>query len=253
MKARVFIGTSGFSYPHWGNEVFYPKGLSQRDWFLYYVKHFDTVELNVSFYRLPKKETFIGWRRKAGPKFVFSVKGSRFITHVKKLKDCQEPINTFFENADGLLTSEVKPSSNIENTSEVVLWQLPPRFKANPERLKLFLKILPKNFRHAFEFREASWLDDKIYKILKKHNATVVFQDFPGWPITEEITADFVYLRFHGKTHLYTSCYTEKELIKWARKIKDWKKKGLDCYAYFNNDALGYAIENAKQLKRQLK
>lgn len=237
--AKVWIGTSGFSYPHWGNGVFYPSDLPQRDWFLYYTKQFDTVELNVSFYRLPKRVTFEGWRKKAGPKFVFAVKGSRYITHIKRLKDCREPIKTFFKNANG-----------IKNKNDVALWQLPPRFKANPERLAEFIKLLPKNWRHAFEFRSSTWLTVKIYELLRKHNAAIVFQDNPGWPITEEVTADFVYLRFHGKTDLYSSCYTEKELKDWAKKIRNWQKKGLNSYAYFNNDALGYAIENAQALEK---
>ncbi|MBU3957338.1 DUF72 domain-containing protein [Patescibacteria group bacterium] len=245
--AEVWIGTSGFSYPHWGKGVFYPPDLPQRDWFLYYTKQFDTVELNVSFYRLPKKETFVNWREKAGPKFVFAVKGSRFITHIKRLKDCQEPVKRFFEAASLLLGDR---TSHQVGPRQVVLWQLPPRYKANLERLSQFLKLLPKNWRHTFEFRNESWLTDEIYKILKKHKAAIVFQDNPGWPITEKITADFVYLRFHGKTHLYSSCYTENELKEWAKKIKNWQKEGLDCYAYFNNDALGYAVENAQALKQ---
>lgn len=239
--AKVFIGTSGFSYPHWGDGVFYPQDLPQRKWFEYYCQHFNTVELNVSFYRLPKKETFIGWRKRAGKEFVFSVKGSRFITHIKRLKDPKEPIKTFFQNANG-----------IKNRKDVILWQLSPSFKANPERLSQFLKILSKDWRHAFEFRSSTWLTVKIYELLRKYNAAVVFQDFPGWPITEEITADFVYLRFHGRTGLYSSCYTERELKDWAKKIKSWQKKGLDSYAFFNNDALGYAVENAKEFKKLL-
>jgi len=239
--SNIYISTSGFSYPHWGKGIFYPQDLPQRDWFSYYVKQFDTVELNVSFYRLPKKETFVGWRKKAGSKFVFSVKGSRYITHIKRLKNCQKPVKKFFQNASG-----------IKNKKDVVLWQLPPRFRANIERLNEFLKILPNGWRHAFEFREKSWLDEEAYKVLKKYNAAIVFQDNPGWPITEEVTTDFIYLRFHGKTHLYSSCYTEKELKNWAKKIRRWIKKDLDVYAYFNNDALGYAIENTRDLEKIL-
>ena len=156
--AKVWIGTSGFSYPHWGKGVFYPKDIPQTKWFEYYCQHFKTVELNVSFYRLPKKETFKGWRKRAGKDFVFSVKGSRYITHIKRLKDCREPIKTFFKNAN-----------EIKEKNDVVLWQLPPRFKANLERLDQFLKLLPKNWRHAFEFRNKSWLAGEVYKILKKH------------------------------------------------------------------------------------
>jgi len=249
--AKVWIGTSGFSYPHWGKGIFYPQDVPQAKWFEYYCQHFKTVELNVSFYRLPKKETFVGWRKRAGESFVFAVKGSRYITHIKRLKDCQEPIKTFFKNANG-----------IKGKNGVVLWQLPPRFKANFKRLSQFLKLLPKKrrpsqtgtprstWRHAFEFRSSTWLTVKVYGLLRKHNAAIVFQDNLGWPITNKMTTDFVYLRFHGKTHLYSSCYTENELKIWAKKIRSWQKRGLDCYAYFNNDALGYAIENAQALKK---
>jgi uncharacterized protein YecE (DUF72 family) len=238
---RFFVGTSGFSYPHWGNGLFYPKDLPRAKWFEYYLRHFKAVELNVSFYRLPKKEVFAGWRKKAGPDFVFSVKGSRYITHVKKLKDCQEAVERFFEATGGL-----------KGGADVVLWQLPPNFRVNKERLSSFLKILPKGWRYAFEFRHESWLSDEIDELLKKYQAAVVFQDFPDWPVTEKVTADFIYLRFHGKTSLYSSCYTERELTGWAKKIKNWLKKGRDCYAFFNNDALGYAVENAKELKKIL-
>jgi len=244
--AKIYIGTSGFSYPHWGKGVFYPKDIPQAKWFEYYCQHFKTVELNVSFYRLPKKETFVNWRKRAGKDFVFSVKGSRYITHIKRLKDCQEPVKRFFEAAEplgGLTSREVRPH-------QVVLWQLPPRFRVNLERLSQFLKILPKNWRHAFEFRSSTWLTVKVYELLRKHNAAIVFQDSPGWPITNRITADFVYIRFHGRTHLYSSCYTENELKNWAKKIRSWQKRGLDSYAYFNNDALGHAVENAQKLRQ---
>ena len=263
-EPKVIIGTSGFSYPHWGKGVFYPRSLTQAKWFEYYCQHFETVELNVSFYRLPKKKTFVGWRQRAGKDFVFAVKGSRYITHIKKLKECREPVKKFFKAASpllgGLTSWEVRPR-------QVMLWQLPPRFKANVERLSDFLQFLPhfwtepqaqhhsgsvkhRGWRHAFEFRDKSWLNREVYKLLRKYNAAVVFQENPGWPITEKITADFVYLRFHGRAHLYSSCYTENELRNWAKKIKSWQKKGLDCFAYFNNDALGYAVENAQKLRQ---
>lgn len=258
---KIFIGTSGFSYPHWKG-IFYPKNLPPKDWFLYYRKHFDTVELNVSFYRLPKKETFSKWRKIAGPPaggFVFSVKGWRWITHIRKLKNCQEEVRKFFDAA-----GELNRESRIMNhdsefkihNSNVVLWQLPPNLGVDLERLANFLEILPKNppagrqgWRHAFEFRHPTWADKEIFSLLQKSNAAVVFQDYPDWPIIREITADFVYLRFHGRTGLYSSCYTKKELKNWAEKIKNWQKQGLDVYAYFNNDALGYAIQNAQKLK----
>lgn len=236
---KVYIGTSGFSYSHWGKGIFYPKDLSQTKWFEYYCQHFDTVELNVSFYRLPKKEVFVNWQKRAGKDFVFSVKGNRYITHVKKLKDCRESVKRFFQNADG-----------IKNGKDIILWQLPPRFRANLERLESFLGILPKAWRHAFEFRDESWLNNSIYELLKKRNIAVVFQDYPQWPITKKVTTDFIYLRLHGRKKLYSSCYTENELKNWAKKIRTWTKRDLDVYTYFNNDALGYAIENVQTLKK---
>lgn len=281
--SRAYIGTSGFSYPHWGEGIFYPKGFSQGKWFEYYCQHFKTVELNVSFYRLPKKEVFAGWRKKAGPDFVFSVKGSRYITHIKRLKDCQEAVGRFFEAAGGLKGGaevgwRLSESSNASvpaalglgirpapfgagsredvasrqpspRPRDVVLWQLPPGMAFDKLRLKKFLAILPRNWRHAFEFRHESWLNDEVFKLLKSFKGAFVFQDYPDWPITEEVTTDFVYLRFHGKTSLYSSCYSKNDLKAWAEKINKWKRKGLDVYVYFNNDALGHAVENAKALK----
>ncbi len=287
---NVFIGTSGFSYHHWrGN--FYPQDLPQNEWFLYYTKYFDTVEINTTFYRQIKKETFIKWRKIAGQNFVFALKGNRFITHIKKLKNCQKEVERFFEVAKGLETQvslfsktrakvSVKSKQNTHLLSElpirnintksklslttgqyfskrmsstslnVVLWQLPPGMAFDKFRLKKFLAILPETFRHAFEFRNKSWRTEEAFSLLRKFNAVVVFQDYPDWPMTEEVTADFVYLRFHGRTSLYSSCYTKKELSLWAEKIKKWLGQGKDVYAYFNNDALGYAVENAQTLKK---
>jgi uncharacterized protein YecE (DUF72 family) len=245
--AKAYIGTSGFSYPHWGNGIFYPKDLPSGKWFEYYCQFFDTVELNVSFYRLPKKEIFASWRRKAGPGFVFSIKGSRFITHIKKLKDCQEAANVFFEAAEplrGLTSSEVRPPQN------VILWQLPPGLAFDKPKLEKFLSILPKSWRYAFEFRNQTWLTEECFKLLRKYQIAAVFQDYPDWPITKEETADFIYLRFHGSRLLYSSEYKEKELKEWAEEIKKYLREGKDVYAYFNNDALGYAIANAKELKK---
>jgi uncharacterized protein YecE (DUF72 family) len=236
---KVFIGTSGFSYPHWRG-VFYPENLPPKGWFSYYVKNFNTVELNVSFYRLPLKEVFENWRKKAGGDFVFAIKGWRMISHIKKLKNCQEEIEKFLGALGGL----GRLGKNI------ILWQLPPSLGFDRGRLGNFLAILPKDWRYAFEFRHQSWGRKETWEILRKHQSAVVFQDYPEWPIFEEVTASFVYLRFHGKESLYSSCYTEKELKSWAEKIKKWQKQGLDVYAYFNNDALGYAIKNAKALER---
>lgn len=235
---QAFIGTSGWVYSHW-QPKFYPQDLKQKDWLLYYAKYFDTVEINATFYHSMKPKTFKNWRKIVGPKFVFAVKASRFITHIKRLKGCQEPVKKLMNGIRALRT----------NPYDVVLFQLPPRWQANPARLKDFLKVLPKNFRFAFEFRDQSWLESEIYKSLKRANCALVIQDSPYWPKAEVITAEFTYLRFHGAERLYSSCYSKKELQSWAKKIKDWLKNGLDVYVYFNNDALGHAVENAATLK----
>lgn len=236
--ASVFIGTSGFSYSHWQG-IFYPQDLKQKDWLRYYAQHFDTVEINATFYHQMRPQTFTKWRKTVGLEFVFSIKGSRFITHIKRLKDCKEPLGKLMVGIRALRTIPY----------EVVLFQLPPRWPANEERLKDFVKILPKDFRFAFEFRDKSWLCKEVYKILKEANCALVIQDSPYWPTEEVITADFTYLRFHGSKRLYSSNYSDEELKNWAKKIKKWLKEGLDVYCYFNNDAMGYAIENAKTLK----
>lgn len=247
---KVFIGTSGWQYFHWKGK-FYPQDLPQRQWLSFYAKYFDTVEVNATFYHQMRPQTFGNWREIVGPDFVFSIKGSRFITHIKRLKDCREPVERFFE-ASSQLTTHPRPTTRNPPSPHVILWQLPPGMKADLERLNKFLKILPKTFRQAFEFRDKSWLAPSIYSILKDGNCALVIQDSPFWPKAEVVTTDFVYLRFHGRESLYASCYSKDELDEWARKMKQWLKQGLDVYVYFNNDAEGYAIENAKTLKELL-
>ena len=164
----IFIGTSGWSYEHW-QRVFYPEYLTKTKWLEYYCQYFKTVELNTSFYHLPKRKTFEDWRARTGKDFVFSVKGSRYITHIKKLKDCQQPVKKFFERVEAIEDKDGKT---------VVLWQLPPRWKLNLERLRKFVNLLPARWRYAFEFREESWLSKEVFEILGKKGMAVVFQDF---------------------------------------------------------------------------
>ena len=240
--ARAFIGTSGFSYSHWKDGVFYPKGLSQREWFSFYASQFDTVEINSTFYRLPRVEVFEGWYKKAPKDFVFVLKGSRFLSHVKKFKDPKEPWEIFYEKAL-ILKEKLGP----------ILFQTPPSWQKDLSRLQNFLKIVPKNLRFAFEFRHPSWFNEEVYEVLKKFNACLCFVSSPDWPTAEVFRADFIYVRFHGEERLYSSDYSDKKLKEWAQKFKKWLKDGRDVYAYFNNDALGYAPENAKTLKRFLR
>jgi uncharacterized protein YecE (DUF72 family) len=246
MAIKTFVGTSGYNYPHWSDGVFYPRGLPERKWLEYYTSFFNTVELNVSFYRLPKKSVFEAWRKRTPENFRFVVKGSRFITHIKKLKDCKEPLKIFFNNVEGL-----------EKKLRVVLWQLPPNLHANGEKLEAFCKIIhglrvSGSTRHSFEFRHSSWFCEEIYAILRKYGFSLCIAHSKGWPCEELATSDFVYFRFHGGEILYGSNYSEEELREWASKAKHWMEKRKDIYAYFNNDAHGFAVKNALRFKELL-
>ena len=236
---RLFLGTSGYSYKHW-KEVFYPPDLSQTRWLEFYCQHFDTVELNVTFYRLPNKQTFAGWYQRTPPQFLFAAKGSRFITHVKRLKDCREPLKAYRENAVGLAEK-----------LGIVLWQLPPNLQFDRERLREFCQLLHDGYpekRHAFEFRHRSWLHDECYDILNAYGFALCIPVSPDYPRIEQVIASFSYIRFHNGEVLRNSCYTDEELRVWATKIKKWLKE-RDLYIYFNNDAFGFSIDNAKKLR----
>jgi len=202
--------------------------------------------LNVSFYRLPKKEVLGGWYKRTPKGFSFAVKGSRFITHIKRLKDCREPLGLLFDHA-----------SPLKEKLGVVLWQLPPRFKFEKERLEAFcvlLSTLPraKRFRHAFEFRDESWLCDEAFRTLQEFKFAFCIAHGSGLPFVERVTSDFVYLRLHGGEVLYGSSYSDKELKGWTEKIASWGEKGKDIFVYFNNDAYGFAIKNVISLKKMV-
>ncbi|MDO8886548.1 DUF72 domain-containing protein [Candidatus Oleimmundimicrobium sp.] len=243
----IYVGTSGFNYKHWSNGVFYPEDIPQREWLEYYARNFDTVELNVSFYRLPKESVFEGWHERTPTNFIFVVKGSRFITHIKRLKDCKDSIELFFGRAKGL-----------KEKLGVVLWQLPPNFRVDAERLNEFCELLKKNkvakgTKQVFEFRHDSWFCDKVYEILKTHNFSLCVAHSKCWPCEKVITANYVYMRFHGGEVLYGSNYSDEELKMWASKAQKWLNEGKDIYVYFNNDAYGYAVRNAKKFRELLK
>ena len=231
------IGTSGYVYSHWRG-IFYPPGMPQRNWFARYSEVFDTVELNNSFYRLPSAEAFKTWRNRAPRQFLFAVKFSRYGSHLMRLKNGRDTIRRFNEHA-----------AELKQHLGPVLVQLPPNWKANPERLDEFLSALPPRQRWTVEFRDPSWLIDEVYAILRRHKAALCIHD----KIAEhprELTADWTYLRFHGGAH--DGNYSESELKKSAREIERLLQSGLDVYAYFNNDWHGYAIDNALTLKRFL-
>jgi uncharacterized protein YecE (DUF72 family) len=243
MRAKAFVGTSGYNYGHWGGGVFYPPELPQREWLEYYARHFSTVELNVTFYRLPALPVFQGWKKRTPARFAFAVKGSRYITHIKRLKDCREPIMLFLKNASGL-----------GRKLNVILWQLHPGMKCDSSRLENFCSMLKRSvrgrrIRHAFEFRHPSWFCDEVYGLLHSFNHALCIADSPIWPRVEAVTADWIYLRFHGGRALYGSNYSDGELGEWAAKARAWLAAGRAVFAYFNNDAHGFAVRNALRLR----
>ena len=244
--AKLFIGTSGWVYSHWDG-IFYPENLPSKDKLKYFSQRFKTAEINYSFYHLPRPSTYQNWYRQTPEDFLFAVKASRFITHIKRLQGVEEAWEQFIEN-----------TLSLKEKLGPILFQFPPSFKANEieiKRLEDFLKLITKSLKSkiyilkfAFEFRHKSWCDDKIYKLLKKYNAAWVIADSPRYPRADVVTANFVYIRMHGSKILFASKYTKKELSSLAQKIKKWLKQKLDVYCYFNNDAYGYSIENAKTL-----
>lgn len=234
-KGELYVGTSGYHYDHW-RDIFYPQDLPKDRWFDHYAKHFDTVEINNTFYRLPPAGTFDAWRVRAPPRFCYALKFSRYGTHVKRLRDPRGPIKKFIARA-----------ARLERFLGPILVQLPPNWKANPERLEAFLKAAPREYRWAVEFRDPRWLCAEIYAILKAHRAALCVHDMIA-DHPREITTSWVYLRFHGEH--YGGSYSPKQLTAWARQIQDYLWGGMDVYAYFNNDAHGYAVQNALDLRR---
>ncbi|MGB9613664.1 MAG: DUF72 domain-containing protein [Candidatus Margulisiibacteriota bacterium] len=240
MGKQLYIGTSGWMYDHW-EDIFYPVGLPKSKWLDHYTKYFDTVEVNNTFYHLPKEETFKNWKESVPNNFIFAIKANRFITHIKKLHKAKDSVKLFMSHAK-LLGKHLDP----------ILYQLPPRWKENPKRLEEFAKILPKNFYNVFEFRDPSWFNPKIYQILHHFHLNFCIYDMPEVTCPHEVTGPIVYLRMHGGSILYGSNYSEVELKKLAAKIKNFLKKRLAVYVYFNNDAYGYAVKNALRLKELL-
>ncbi len=244
-KPTSYIGTSGYSYEDWKNGVFYPRGLAANKWLGFYSETFDTVELNVTFYRLPKEAVFKIWYKRTPKDFSFSVKASRFITHIKRLKDCEDAVKLFFKRVDYL-----------KNKVSCILWQLPPKFKSDQKRLSSFIKTLSKEKkkrRHVFEFRNESWYTKEIFRLLRDNNISLCIADWPPFSKEGPETADFVYIRRHGRgARLYDGRYTPRQLKKDAQLIRDFLRKGKGVYIYFNNDAHGYAPKNAMTLKKML-
>lgn len=236
MKGRCIIGTSGWSYDHWQG-IFYPENLKSADRLRYYASQFESVEINNSFYRLPSEEAFIKWKETVPENFIFSIKGSRYITHMKKLKNSEAATATFIDRAK-LLGHHLGP----------ILFQLPPYWHYNGDRFHTFLSALDPALRFAFEFRDSSWFTEEAYGLLEKHGAALCLYHMPGFETPKIVTTSFTYIRFHGMDNLYAGAYPDKEILRWGGIISGYRDKGIDIYAYFNNDAAGNAVTDARRL-----
>jgi uncharacterized protein YecE (DUF72 family) len=237
----VHVGCSGWVYPHW-RERLYPKGLPQRRWLEYYTEHFDTVEINNTFYRLASPSAAQGWVEQSRDGFIFAVKMSRYITHIKRLTMLERGIQRFYEPLEALTrTDKFGP----------ILWQFPENFHRDDDRLASALDALPAG-RHAFEFRHPSWFTSRVYTLLRDHGAALVIGDDPTRPFqTHERTADWTYIRFHRGNRGRGGNYSRSEIETWARRIGQWRRR-TEVFAYFNNDWEGYALKNARLLKERL-
>ena len=246
-SSSVWIGCSGWQYRHWRG-VFYPASLASSRWLEFYAERFDTVEINNTFYRLPEAETFVGWRKRSPPRFVYAVKASRFLTHMKKLKDPKEPLERFFSRA-----------SQLGRALGPVLYQLPPRFPVNVERLSTFVRALPKRRRHAIEFRDPSWYTTEVLELLKTRGVALCYHDMAGSAVSPfddrtggtggtGATGGFVYVRFHG-TAKYSGSYNDETIERWAKWLAERVRDGVQVYAYFNNDTGGHAPHDAVRLR----
>lgn len=239
-KGKSYIGTSGWHYKHWMG-TFYPAELKPKDFIYYYLKFFRTLEINNSFYRLPNRQTFENWKKQVPPDFVFAVKASRYITHMKKLKDPHQPLADFLQNAQGL-----------EEKLGPILFQLPPGWKLNIERFEEFLEALPKGLLYTFEFRNHSWYDDNVLQLLEKYKCAFCIYELEFHMSPIEVTTDFIYVRLHGPSWKYSGSYSDSKMEEWAHKCLEWNNAGKNVYFYFDNDQLGYAAFNAITLKEMI-
>ena len=240
MTVRYYIGTSGWHYDHW-RDRFYPATLAKAKWLEFYAGNFNTVELNNSFYRLPSEAAFTNWRDSTPPDFTYSVKVSRFISHIKRLKDTGDAVEKFIARAR-ILDKKLGP----------LLYQLPPSMHRNDELLESFLSGLPGDVRHVVEFRHKSWLEEGVFNILRKYNTGLCVFDMPSVSCPLVATADFAYVRFHGNSALYSSCYSDQELASWGEKISNLARSLKEVYIYFNNDVGAFAVKNAVTLRNYL-
>ena len=234
--AELFIGISGWSYDEWAGN-FYPAEVPKSRWLEYYCHQFTTVEVNASFYRLPRESTFQKWRETTPDGFVFAVKASRYITHIKKLNEPAKSAELFLSRAK-ILGDKLGP----------VLFQLPPGLKVRLDRLEQILQSRPKDLRYCFEFRHTSWFCKEVYDLLRRYNTALCIADSPKFPLVIQRTADFSYFRLHGSPILYRSRYSSGELKAWAERIERYLDEGADVYVYFDNTDEGHATTNALEL-----
>ncbi|BDY12113.1 DUF72 domain-containing protein [Hydrogenimonas cancrithermarum] len=236
----IHVGTSGFYYEHWRG-LFYPESLAKSHFFEFYMKHFDTVELNSTFYHLPRLKTTEHWAQMSPEAFLFSLKAYRGITHYRKLSDVKEELYRYLH-----LVKPLKPKL------ASILFQLPPSLHLDLPLLRDFLEILPSGYRYTVEFRHASWLTDDVFNLLKSYNVALCINDFGKRETPFEMTADFGYIRFHGPTGRYGGSYDDATLSMWAERLKEASRTLKDIFVYFNNDFGGFAVQNAKTLKQML-
>ena len=241
LTSTIRIGCSGWVYRHW-REAFYPAALPVNRWFAYYAAEFDTVEINNSFYRLPTAKAFVAWRDQAPPGFRYAVKAKRFITQAKKLLDCEEPLQRMLE-----------PLRELGPALGPVLFQLPPRFRLNHERLETFLRLLPEDIASVFEFREPSWHDPVILDLLAAHGASYCAHDMPGLATPRWATGPIAYVRFHGAGGKYWGRYSDEALLGWAEWMVEQAHESREVWAYFNNDIHADAIHDAQTLRAMVR
>ncbi len=239
--ARAHVGTSGWAYGDWRG-IFYPRGLRQGEWLAHYARFFDTVEVNASFYRLPSEKLIAGWLARTPDGFRFAVKAWRAITHFRRLRECEDLLADFFARI-ALFGDRLGP----------VLFQLPPRFPADPGRLASFLAMLPAGYRYAFEFRDPSWHTESVYRELRAAAAAFCAFDLAGLVGPRVVTADFLYVRLHGHERRYRGAYPEKLLADWASWLRRRLAEGREAWFYFDNtDEAAHAACDAMRLKRLL-
>ena len=239
MEPRAWIGTSGFEYAHWRDDFY--AGVSRSRWLEHYAEEFDTVELNATFYRLPAADAFDRWARRVPDTFRFAVKASRYLTHMKRLREPEEPIDRLWTRA-----------ARLRERFGPVLYQLPPRWKPNVDRLDAFLRAIPSAHPQAVEIRDERWYRPDVTNLLRRAGVALCLHDMPGSATDSEPVGGFVYLRFHGAGERYGGRYPSQRLSAWAARIAEWVGAGLPVWVYFNNDIGGHAVRDAARLREMV-